>query len=94
MLRVGQVSHISISISSQRVLDEDDLFNIPVVEAYPSVAHDYIQVVSNPMDLRTIEEERLQVYRSIAELQQDLILIFDNCIQFNGVASDYSKFAL
>jgi hypothetical protein len=46
------------------------------------------------MDFRTIEEDRLQVYRNIAELQQDLILIFDNCIEFNGAASDYGEFAL
>jgi hypothetical protein len=89
-------SHIFIylSISSQRALDEDNLFDIPVAEAYPSVADDYSKVVSNPMDFRTIEEERLQVYRSIAELQQDLILIFDNCIQFNGAASEYGEFSL
>lgn len=94
MLHVGQVSHIYISISSQRALDEDNLFDIPVVEAYPLVAHDYSKVVSNPMDFRTIEEERLQVYRNIAELQQDLILIFDNCIEFNGLAPGYGEFAL
>jgi hypothetical protein len=46
------------------------------------------------MDFRTIEEERLQVYRNIAELQQDLILIFDNCIEFNGAATGYGEFAL
>lgn len=35
------------------------------------------------MDFRTIEEERLQMYRSIRELQQDLVLTFRNCMQFN-----------
>jgi hypothetical protein len=94
LLRVGQFSLICISISSQRVLDEDNLFGIPVVEAYPSVAYDYAKAISKPMDFRTIEEERIPVYRCIADLQQDLILIFGNCIQFNGAASDYGTFAL
>jgi hypothetical protein len=94
LLHVGQISHTHIYISSQRALDEDNLFDIPVVEAYPSVAYDYAKVVSNPMDYRTIEEERIQVYRNIAELQQDLILIFDNCIEFNAAASEYGEFAL
>jgi hypothetical protein len=93
LLHVGQVSHIVYHFL-QRALDEDNLFDIPVVEAYPSFAHDYSKVVSNPMDFRTIEEERLQVYRNIAELQQDLILIFDNCIAFNEAASVYVEFAL
>jgi hypothetical protein len=92
--RVGQVSHICISISSQRVLDEENLFEIPVVEAVPSVAYDYAKAVSKPMDFRTIEEERIQVYRGIVGLQKDLILIFDNCIQFNGATGDYGTFAL
>ena len=35
------------------------------------------------MDFRTIEEERLLVYHSVAELQEDLILVFGNCINYN-----------
>jgi hypothetical protein len=81
-------------MSSQSVLDEDNLFEIPVVESFPDVARDYSKVVSNPMDFRTIEEDRLLVYKNIVELQQDLILAFDNCIKFNGAQSEYSKFAL
>ena len=35
------------------------------------------------MDFRTIEEERLWHYRSISELQIDLVLVFSNCMDYN-----------
>jgi len=46
------------------------------------------------MDFRTIEEERMHAYQSIRELQDDIILIFENCYKFNpddGGLHDYTK---
>lgn len=74
-------------------MDEDKLFEIPVFESFPEIKQEYLQVVSKPMDFRTIEEERIHSYYSIRELQDDLILIFQNCIRFNGASSEYGKFA-
>ena len=67
----------------QRTVDEDDIFENPVAETYPEIADAYLEVVEEPMDFRTIEEERLPRYRTIGELQQDLMLVFNNCIAFN-----------
>lgn len=74
-------------------MDEDKLFEVPVFEAFPEIKHQYQQVVSKPMDFRTIEEERIHYYTSITELQDDLILVFSNCILFNGQMSEYGQFA-
>ena len=60
---------------------------MPVVEAYPDLQQSYLQHIATPMDFRTIEEERLWYYRSITELQHDLILVFSNCMEFNDTDS-------
>ena len=74
-------------------MDEDKVFELPVIETMPEIKHQYMEVVSKPMDFRTIEEERINYYASITELQDDLILIFTNCIRFNGELSEYGQFA-
>ncbi|KAL3944011.1 MAG: hypothetical protein SGBAC_001921 [Bacillariaceae sp.] len=74
-------------------LDTDGIFAVPVLEAYPDLANAYLTVVDTPMDLRTIEEERLQQYESIKELQEDLILMFKNCCAFNETGSDLWNYA-
>lgn len=64
------------------------------METYPDIADSYLAVVQNPMDFRTIEEERLLRYRSITELQRDLVLVFNNCFAFNDVDSAVGQLAL
>ncbi len=73
--------------------DDQDLFSIPVIEAHPEVAADYQALIQQPMDLRTIEEERLHVYTNIAMLQDDLILMYRNCCTFNGPGTIYFEYA-
>ena len=72
----------------QSNIDEGGNFAIPVVEAFPEISDDYLAKISNPMDFRTIEEDRLQLYHSIADLQEDLILVFSNCMNYNVPDSD------
>ena len=81
-------------ISSQRDLDNLNLFSRPVCEEHPGIAEDYLRQVKNPMDFHTIEEERLHTYGHIAELQEDLILTFRNCCVYNGEKSEYFSYAL
>ena len=64
------------------------------MEVHPDISANYLDIVENPMDLRTIEEERIPEYQSIRELQQDLIQMFDNCVIFNGNRSSLSKYAM
>lgn len=77
----------------QQSIDEGDIFAIPVAEAFPSIADAYLDVVEHPMDFRTIQEERVPSYSSIRELQQDLALVFENCIRFNGASNEYAMIA-
>ena len=74
-------------------VDEDGLFAIPVAEALPDLADEYRDKIEEPMDFRTIVEERLPRYRSIRELQLDLVTIFHNCIVFNGAKHEYGRLA-
>lgn len=74
--------------------DQDGTFNAPVLESYPDIAESYLSLVDHPMDLRTIEEDRMQRYLSIKELQDDLILMFKNCCDFNGADSDMGQYAM
>lgn len=69
------------------------MFNSPVLESFPALEKEYSKVVKTPMDFTTIAEERVYCYRSITELQQDLLLVFQNCIAFNGPSSDLGKHA-
>jgi hypothetical protein len=60
---------------------------------YPEIADSYLDTISDPMDFRTIEDVRLDKYRHIHELQDDLILTFRNvslavCIRNLSSASD------
>mmetsp|Transcript_1347 Transcript_1347/g.1820 ORF Transcript_1347/g.1820 Transcript_1347/m.1820 type:complete len:118 (-) Transcript_1347:898-1251(-) len=74
-------------------LDEDGIFGVPVVETYPQIEDSYKRVVKEPLDFRTIREEHIPAYESIVDLQLDLILVFNNCITYNGpgaVLSNYS----
>lgn len=41
------------------------------------------------MDFRTIVEDRVHIYQSIQQLQEDLLLVFDNCVVFNEEGSQY-----
>ncbi|KAL3793670.1 hypothetical protein HJC23_010242 [Cyclotella cryptica] len=58
--------------------DQSGWFSTPVAEAYPAMAEEYLSIVKEPMDFRTIEEVRLSQYEHIYELQNDLILTFRN----------------
>ena len=89
-----------ISKVSKRILkvcaeaDSEGLFTTPVVEAFPEVADSYLSVVSEPIDFRTIEEERLPAYQDMHELQEDLIKVFRNCCVFNGEGTDFYHYAV
>lgn len=74
-------------------MDTDRIFWIPAVEAYPEIADSYNRIVAFPMDFRTIDLERLDAYESIAELQDDLILVFRNCMDFNEPETDFHNIA-
>lgn len=75
-------------------LDEDQVFSAPVLETYPDIKDDYLKVVESPLDLRTIEEERVCQYESIKDLQKDLTLVFQNCCSFNPPESAIWKYTV
>ena len=81
------------ALSYFREIDQRELFAFPVLEQVPELRDSYLEVVKTPMDFKTIEEERVHSYTAISDLEDDLELIWDNCIRFNGPASVYGQIA-
>lgn len=61
--------------------DEHKFFTQPVdLIAVP----DYLEMISNPMDLGTMKENaKNHYYDSLMELKSDFELMIDNCLQYN-----------
>lgn len=73
-------------------LDVDSIFLKPVVDAFPQIADAYLNAITKPIDLTTIINN-VRAYLSIHELQQDLILMFKNCCDYNGYDSDLGRYS-
>ena len=73
-------------------LDVDSIFLKPVVDAFPQIAVAYLNAITKPIDLTTIINN-VRAYLSIQELQQDLILMFKNCCDYNGYDSDLGRYS-
>jgi len=91
--RTSRILAHFLLLPRQRTVDEDRIFAEPVVIAYPHIAESYRAAIEEPMDFQTIEKKRLRSYRSITELQGDLMLVFNNCIVFNQSKNDYGDYA-
>ena len=81
-------------VRHQANLDSDGVFASPVIEQVPKLRDRYLSEIKNPMDFRTIKEDRVQTYQSIKELQADLVLVFRNCTIFNPKPSDWHSYAM
>jgi len=68
-------------------LDDRELFTDPVTEQFPDIAEEYLGCIASPMDFRTING-RIESYKKISELQDDLILMLKNCCIYNGEKND------
>lgn len=94
-VKLKDITAISdIVLEEMRALDKMNLFSIPVIEAYPEISEAYSQQVKNPIDFRTIQEEKLPYYSRISQLQDDLIQVFQNCVDFNGESDDLGQYAI
>ncbi|WVR07104.1 hypothetical protein IAU60_004143 [Kwoniella sp. DSM 27419] len=57
-----------------------------------NVVHDYYEVIKEPMDLSTMEHKlENNHYESVEDFLGDAKLMFDNCRQYNGEKSTYTK---
>lgn len=74
--------------------DDQETFATPVIETYPDMTDAYTSMIKEPMDIRTIEEERMHTYTDISQLQDDLILMYRNCCTFNGPDSILGQYAV
>jgi hypothetical protein len=74
-------------------MDNDAVFNAPVIEKFPNLKESYLKLVSKPMDFSTIEKS-VRKYQNIQDLQHDILLVFKNCCLYNGRQSEMGKYAM
>ena len=56
---------------------------------------DYPKIIRHPMDFGTIRKKlSLNAFLNELEFQEDMNLVFDNCILYNGTDKDLGKIAL
>jgi len=68
------------------------IFHYPV-DAKAWNIEDYYDIVKNPMDFTTIKEKLSNFdYTNLDEFKNDVNLVFDNCILYNG-ENDYGNSA-
>ena len=67
------------------------MFNEPV-DAEKLGAADYHEVVKNPIDFSTIKQRlNTNQYHIAQEFIDDMLLVFDNCLLYNGENSNIGR---
>jgi hypothetical protein len=73
------LSHISRTQAGQS-------FKAPVEQLWPDCADAYAAKVPNPIDLGTIETKvKNNIYHSIEDFKVDVVLLYQNSVDFNGI---------
>lgn len=66
----------------------------PFVDPVSRDVHGYYDLIKQPMDLRRLRTKvQFREYRSLIELEKDFQLLVNNCENFNGPKSTYTKMA-
>ena len=86
-------------ISQLEELDKLKLFSVPVAEAFPAISVDYLKKTERPMDFRTIKQrlrksDNIGGYQNMNQFQKDLILTFENCLNYYGESTENGTEAL
>jgi hypothetical protein len=64
---------------------DSEIFHKPVDPVELGIP-DYPDIIKNPMDFSTIKKKlNHAIYRNCREFCDDMNLVFDNCILYNGV---------
>jgi len=64
----------------------------PFVDPVPETVHGYYDLISKPMDLKTLRTKvEFREYKSLIELEKDFQLLVNNCERFNGPKNVYTK---
>lgn len=67
-------------------------FSTPVAQQWPEQAADYLRVIKRPMDLGTVRAKLdLERYKTPAEFEADVLLVFSNCESYNKEMSDAKR---
>mmetsp|Transcript_6823 Transcript_6823/g.11014 ORF Transcript_6823/g.11014 Transcript_6823/m.11014 type:complete len:109 (-) Transcript_6823:45-371(-) len=66
-------------------------FNEPVNPEKLGI-HDYFDIIKRPMDFGTIKEKlKRHEFMTMRQFLEDVELVFDNCLIYNGENSDVGK---
>ena len=86
MFAKSSIGQLCLKITSE-IFDDpvSEIFRIP---AFQSQNDPYLDVIKNPMDLGTIKKKiKDSSYRSFGDWKEDVELVFNNAIEYNGEMS-------
>ena len=67
-------------------------FKRPVIELWPAVKEGYLEKVSHPVDLPTMEDKlKQQKYPTLEDFRTEVNLIYENALAYNGDAHEVTK---
>jgi len=66
-------------------MDDEKIFENRVDD---SIAPGYSSFIKNPMEISTIKK-KLSQYKSLDDLNNDIVIMFENCINYNGLDNYY-----
>ncbi|KAF9878146.1 transcription regulator bdf1 [Colletotrichum karsti] len=70
-------------------------FKEPVVKLWPGLADSYMMRIKKPMDIGELERNlRDNKYSSLRSFKDDLALVYNNSVAFNGPTNEFTKAAL
>lgn len=69
-------------------------FAHPVATSWPNFAKDYAKKIRHKVDLETmVEQLKAGFYHSVDEVRDDVNLLYENCVVYNGVESKFTGWA-
>jgi len=69
-------------------------FKAPVIELYPDDAAQYLSIIKDPIDLRTIEHNLNRGFYITRQMFiADLVRMVDNCMEFNPKKTPFHTIA-
>lgn len=75
-------------------LENSPLLNLPPSPLPTRQAPNYFSVVTRPMDFSTLRSQLVaDHYGGWDDLEADVLLMFDNCMRYNGPRSAFTKAA-
>ncbi|OBT55897.1 hypothetical protein VE04_05034 [Pseudogymnoascus sp. 24MN13] len=89
-----QTKEIGKALRSAKSTKDGKNFKAAVIDMWPFLKDGYLAKVENPIDLAIIEQKAKAGYSSMAEYINDIELLYQNCVTFNGAEHEVTRSAI